>query len=77
MRATIFLIFTFCSIAGFDYWLIAKYGKYESISAVLIRSSYDYPMIPFLFGMIIGFVCGHLFWRMKSKDIWQDKKDRR
>ena len=48
------------AIVVFDFYIIVKKGKTESISAHLIRLSYKYPSIPFL----LGFVCGHLFWRM-------------
>lgn len=51
-------------IIAFDFWIIAKSGKKESISAHIIRLSHQYPSIPFL----IGFVCGHLFWSMNTSD---------
>ena len=40
-RVAIFLLLIVSSIIGFDIFLIEKYGKLESISAVLIRASYD------------------------------------
>jgi hypothetical protein len=55
-----FIIFLVVIIAIFDVYIIAKKGKQESISAHIIRMSHQYPSIPFL----IGFVAGHLFWRM-------------
>ena len=59
------IIFGIAFIAVYDFWVIAEHGKPASISATLIRWSHEYPSIPFL----LGFVCGHLFWRMKDKDI--------
>jgi len=65
MNITIaFVILLVLIIAIFDFWIIAKKGKYESISAHIIRASHKYPSIPFL----IGFVCGHLFWSMNTLD---------
>ena len=51
-------------IAVFDFYIICKKGKKESISAYIIRWSHKYPSIPFL----LGFVCGHLFWSMDTAD---------
>jgi type III secretory pathway component EscT len=56
------------AIAVFDFWIIWKKGKQESISAHLIRLSHKYPSIPFL----LGFLCGHLFWSMNTAD-WMIK----
>lgn len=51
-------------IAAYDFYIIYKEGKKESISAWIIRLSHKYPSIPFL----LGFVCGHLFWSMDTAD---------
>jgi len=70
IKITSFLIIALVAIiAIFDFWVIAEHGKQASISAVIIRWSYDYPSIPFL----LGFVCGHLFWRMKDADVKLEK----
>lgn len=61
-----FILFMVASIVIFDFYIIFKKGKLESISAWLIRLAYRYPSIPFL----LGFVCGHLFWQMPDVDIW-------
>jgi hypothetical protein len=60
----IFISVVLFAIIFFDVYIIAKKGKKESISAHIIRMSHDYPSIPFLLGM----VCGHLFWSMKTSD---------
>jgi len=40
-----------------------------SISSLVIRSSYEMPLMVFLIGNAIGILEGHLFWRMKrNKD---------
>lgn len=48
-----------------DIVLIAVYGKTQSISAWVIYHAGEHPMIPFC----TGFVMGHLFWRLKDKDM--------
>lgn len=57
-------------IAISDIMLIARKGKRASISAWAIRISYKYPSVVFIFAFGLGFVMGHLFWRMNSADIW-------
>jgi len=70
----IFTILLVVVVAVYDVWIIAEQGKTESISATVIRWSHDYPSIPFL----LGFLCGHLFWRMKDKDVYGgNKKDQK
>lgn len=64
----VFVLLIVFIIAVFDIYVILKKGKYHSISAFIIRSSRQYPSIPFL----IGFVCGHLFWSMDTSD-WKDQ----
>lgn len=63
----IFITLTVVAWIAFDLYIIAKKGKYFSISASIIRATYKYPMIPFL----VGFLCGHLFWKMNDKDIYK------
>ena len=46
----------------YDVIAIAKGGTEASISSVIITFAYKMPMFSFLF----GFVCGHLFWRMRT-----------
>jgi hypothetical protein len=60
----LFMLVIILSVTIFDVFIIYKKGKYESISAHIIRAAKKYPSIPFL----IGFVCGHLFWSMSDQD---------
>lgn len=63
MNLTVIFIFVIVfAIAVFDIYIIYKKGKYESISAHIIRASHKHPSIPFL----LGFVAGHLFWSMDT-----------
>lgn len=58
----IFVILLIAVITVYDVIAIQQGGKEASISNLLIVWSHEYPS--FTFG--IGFVCGHLFWRMKN-----------
>lgn len=57
-------------LALFDIYIIAKKGKRESISAHIIRGSRKYPLAVLLFGILLG----HLFWSMRTDDIYYDVK---
>ena len=62
-----FILIAVVAIIVYDFVAIANGGKDASISQYLIDWSYQYPVMPFAFGI----VCGHLFWRMPDKE----KKD--
>lgn len=59
-----FMLVAVLAIAVFDVFIIAKKGKYESISAYIIRGSKKYPLVVLLAGIVLG----HLFWSMDSFD---------
>lgn len=65
-KITIILIMAVAVLLiGYDVLAIAKGGTEASISSILINFSYKMPMFTFLF----GFMCGHIFWRMRpNKD---------
>ena len=65
-----FIIFLVVIITVFDVWVIAKKGKQESISAHIIRMSYKYPLLVLLLGIVLG----HLFWSMRTDDIYYNIK---
>lgn len=58
----IFIVLLFVGVAVYDVLAIINGGTEASISSTMIMWSYRFPAFPFL----IGFVCGHLFWRMKE-----------
>ena len=64
------LIITALFLILFDVYIIIKKGKSESISAHVIRGSHKYPLVVLLFGILLG----HLFWSMKTEDIYPDVK---
>ncbi len=71
MSATaLFMTVLLVVIVVFDIFIIAKKGKQESISAYIIRGSYKYPLAVLLFGILLG----HLFWSMKTEDIYYNTK---
>lgn len=66
----IFLICIVLAVIVFDVILITTKGKQHSISAWSIRISYKYPSIVFIVAFALGFVFGHIMWRMKTLDIY-------
>lgn len=66
----LFIVCTFLAIVIFDIWVIMKNGKQESISAHIIRGSKQYPLLVLLFGIVLG----HLFWSMRTEDIYPNTK---
>ena len=60
------IVLTVVVLALFDVYIIAKKGKQESISAHIIRGSKQYPLVVLMFGILLG----HLFWSMKTEDIY-------
>ena len=64
------LLVTAIFLAVYDVYIIVKKGKSESISAHVIRGSHKYPLMVLLFGILLG----HLFWSMKTDDIYTNVK---
>lgn len=65
MNLTVLFIILFV-LTGivYDIYIIIEKGKYESISAHVIRGSKKYPLLVLAFGILLG----HLFWSMSSFD---------
>lgn len=61
---SLILLITGLFLILFDVYIILKKGKYESISAHVIRGSKKYPLLVLCFGIVLG----HLFWSMDSFD---------
>lgn len=62
-RVTLYFIMVLVLVAvGYDIFVIAHAGKAASISQIIIELSHEYPSVTFA----AGFVCGHLFWRMRD-----------
>ena len=69
MNLTLIFIFSVIGlVVAFDIYIIAKKGKSESVSAHIIRSGRKYPLVV----LITGILLGHLFWSMKTEDIYKD-----
>ena len=64
----IFIISIVIIVAVFDVWIIFKKGKSESVSAHIIRISKKLPLVTLLVGILLG----HLFWSMKTDDIYKE-----
>ena len=63
-KTILFMIAAAIIIAVYDVWVIYKKGKFESISAHIIRISKQMPLVTLLLGILLG----HLFWSMDSFD---------
>lgn len=57
-----FILISVIVILGYDGWVILQGGREVSISHQVIEWSYEMPAMVFL----VGFLCGHLFWRMRD-----------
>jgi len=65
MSATVLvIIFSALLLIAYDVYIIMKEGKFESISAYIIRGSKKYPLLVLAFGMLLG----HLFFSMNTFD---------
>ena len=64
-KTPIFIIAVIAAIVVADFYFVFADGADQSISAYLIRWSKEFPSISFL----MGFVMGHLFWRMPDKRV--------
>jgi hypothetical protein len=60
------------AILAYDVYAIYAGGTEASISALLIKSSYEMPFMVFSIGFFIGVLSGHLFWRMKSNEMTRE-----
>lgn len=58
----IILAIVFLGLLIYDVFAIKQGGTEASISSVLITFAYKMPVFTFAF----GFICGHLFWRMRT-----------
>jgi hypothetical protein len=59
---------TILSVIGllvYDGVIVFMYGQSASVSAMIIKWSYQQPSMVFF----CGFVCGHLFWRMRDSKL--------
>jgi hypothetical protein len=68
----IFIASMLVLVGVYDVIAIMGGGTEASISHMIIVWSYNYPAFTFAF----GFVCGHLFWRVRSTPEL-DKMDKR
>lgn len=66
-----FILFLVAGIAIWDVWVIIQGGTEASISNQLIVYAYKYPAMPFA----VGFVCGHLFWKMPDTKSLKEARD--
>jgi hypothetical protein len=53
----IFIIVVIAVVLIYDAYVLVRHGSDATVSCVILKSSLQYPLIPFLAGML----CGHLF----------------
>lgn len=68
---TLFMILIVLIIAVMDIYLIKKKGKPYSFSAYIIRYV-NYNRLAFFTTLGVGIVMGHVFWSMKTEDIYKN-----
>ena len=51
-----------------DVYLFSKGGTKATLSAKIATRCYKMPFLPFIVGLLIGILCGHLFWQMP--ELW-------
>ena len=56
----------------YDTYAIYVEGPDASISALIIKSSYEMPFMVFCIGFFLGVLSGHLFWRMKPNSMTKE-----
>lgn len=59
----VFIVAIIVLIAIWDVYVLVWGGPESSISHIMINWAYDYPV----FSFVMGFVMGHLFWRMGGR----------
>lgn len=57
-----FIVFV---VAAWDAFLMLKGHNDATFSVVLYRAAREFPVIPFVFGVL----CGHIFWQVYSSRI--------
>lgn len=61
----IFIYLVIIVIAVYDMWVFYEGGTQVTVSQTLLEWSYKYPAFTFA----MGFICGHLFWRVRDSEL--------
>lgn len=69
-NTVLFILVIVFVVAIYDVFVIFKVGKYESISAHIIRISKEMPLVVLLLGIVLG----HLFWSMDTFNYLEHNK---
>lgn len=63
--AVVFIVsaaLVFVLVGVWDVVQMARDNGQGTVSSILRQWSADYPILPFVFGLLIGLLSGHLFW---------------
>lgn len=55
-------------VIAYDAWATMDRDNRETISEMITRASFRYPVIP----LVAGILCGHFWW--SQRNIWKDFK---
>jgi hypothetical protein len=56
-----FIVVGVTLLTVYDVWAALSHGYEATMSYVILHASLRYPIIPFLAGLVIGILAGHLF----------------
>jgi hypothetical protein len=56
-----FIVVGVTILTVYDIWALTTHGYEATMSYVILDASLNYPIIPFVVGLIIGILAGHLF----------------
>lgn len=62
MITRLVIAFIFLAVIAYDVFAFVQWGQAGTVSWQMFELSHEFPVITFL----AGFICGHLFWRMKD-----------
>lgn len=56
------------AVIAYDAWATMKRDERETVSEIITRASFRYPIIP----LVAGILCGHFWW--SQKNVWKGVK---
>lgn len=56
-----FMVVGVAILAAYDIWALTAHGYEATMSAVILNVSQRHPILPFLVGLALGILAGHLF----------------
>lgn len=63
-----FIIFTVVVVGGYDVYAMLQGGTEGTISFMMYKWAYQYPIFTFACGFFPGVLVGHFFWRIRDTE---------